>query len=66
MFSLWHCLQHGTEIGWLIDPSEKTIFVYRPRQEIAVFDQPEMILPPPEFAKELHLTVSDLFSWLVN
>ena len=64
--NILHCLQHGTEIGWLIDPSEKTIFVYRPRQEIAVFDQPEMILPPPEFAKELHLTVSDLFGWLLE
>ena len=64
--NILHCLQNGTEIGWLIDPSEKTIFVYRRRQEITVFDRPEMILPPPEFASQLHLTVNDLFAWLLD
>lgn len=59
-----HCLKQGTQMGWLIDPDEQTVFVYCPHRETEVFDQPEAVLPVPAFARELHLTVSDLFSWL--
>jgi Uma2 family endonuclease len=62
--NILHCLKHGTQIGWLIDSEEKTIFVYRPKQETEVFDDPEAVLPMPSFASELHLTVQDLFAWL--
>lgn len=60
-----HCLQYGTQMGWLIDPAEKTVFVYRPRQETEVFDTPEVRLPVPTFVSELTLTLQELFSWLV-
>ena len=36
-----HCLRHKTQIGWLIDPDEQTVFVYLPEQQTQVFDQPE-------------------------
>ena len=52
-------------MGWLIDPAEKTVFVYRPRQETEVFDTPEVRLPVPTFVSELTLTLQELFSWLV-
>ncbi|MEM9979998.1 MAG: Uma2 family endonuclease [Cyanobacteria bacterium P01_D01_bin.2] len=60
-----HCLQYGTQMGWLIDPAEKTVFVYRPRQETEVFDTLEVRLPVPSFVSELTLTLQELFSWLV-
>lgn len=63
--NILHCLKHGTLMGWLIDPEEKTIFVYRPGQEPEVFDEPEALLPVPPFASELKLTVKDLFDWLL-
>ena len=25
-----HCLAHGSELGWLIDPQERTVLVFRP------------------------------------
>ena len=53
-------------MGWLIDPSEQTVFVYRPKQEMEVFDQSDSILPMPSFASELCLTVKDLFAWLLE
>ena len=52
-------------MGWLIDPDEKTVFVYRPKQEIEIFDQPEILLPIPSFISELTLTIKDLFAWLL-
>ena len=63
--NILHCLKHGTQIGWLIDPDEKTVLVYQPKQEIEVYDEPDELLPVPSFLSELNLTVKDLFAWLV-
>jgi len=36
--NILHCLKHGTQIGWLINPEEKSVFGYGPTQstEVAV------------------------------
>lgn len=57
------CLESGCELAWIIDPQEKTIFVYSP-QKVAFFDMDSDILPVPDFIKELKLTNGDVFSWL--
>ncbi|NJL48817.1 MAG: hypothetical protein HC929_16755 [Leptolyngbyaceae cyanobacterium SM2_5_2] len=64
--NILHCLRHGTQIGWLIDPDEKTVFVYCPKQEIDVFDQPTDKLPVPAFATDLSLTISNFLAGLWN
>jgi Uma2 family endonuclease len=64
--TILHCLKHGTQMGWLIDPDEQTVFVYRSKQETEVFDEPDQILPMPPFASELHLTIKDVFAWLLG
>ncbi len=64
--NILHCLDHGTEIGWLIDPDEKTVFVYFPKQQILVFDRLEQKIPLPTFAQELQLTVNDIFALLLE
>ena len=63
--NILHCLRHETQMGWLIDPDEKAVIVYLPKQEIEVFDEPDMLLPVPSFVSELNLTVQDLFNWLM-
>jgi Uma2 family endonuclease len=63
---LLHCLQNGTEMGWLIDPQEQTIFVFRSQQPPSAFDEPEQTLLVPSFAHELTLSVGELFSWLLD
>ncbi len=62
--NILHCLNHDTQMGWLIDPDEQTVFVYRPKQQTEVFDEPDAILPVPSFTSELKLTIRDLFAWL--
>ena len=62
--NILHCLKHGTQMGWLIDPDEKSVFVYRPKQEIEVFDESAQLLPMPAYMSDLELTVKDLFGWL--
>ncbi|MBC6418099.1 MAG: Uma2 family endonuclease [Prochloron sp. SP5CPC1] len=64
--NILHCLKHGTKMGWLIEPNEQTVFIYRPGQEIEVFDQPDEIIIVPSLASELHLTIKDLFAWLLE
>ncbi|MBW4540836.1 MAG: Uma2 family endonuclease [Myxacorys chilensis ATA2-1-KO14] len=64
--NILHCLKHGTQLGWLIDPSEKTVFVCAPNHPGDFFDEPEQIIPVPDFAKDLQLTVQQLFDWLLN
>lgn len=59
-----HCLKHGAQLGWLIDPAEQTVFVYFPDQRVLVFDALDDCLPVPGFAQALEVTVRDLFGWL--
>ena len=63
-----HCLQHGTQLGWLIDPDEQTIFVHSPNRPLQVFDlssQQEQ-LPVPLFAEVIALSVKKIMDWLID
>jgi Uma2 family endonuclease len=64
--NILYCLRSETQMGWLIDPEEQSVFVYLPDQPTDVFDQPEKRLPTPEFAKDFGLTVGNLFGWLLE
>jgi Uma2 family endonuclease len=61
-----HSLKHGTQLGWLIDPKEKAILIFYPNQSLDWLDQPEQLLPVPDFANNLQLTVGDIFNWLLE
>ncbi|MDJ0677962.1 MAG: Uma2 family endonuclease [Calothrix sp. MO_167.B42] len=62
--NILHCLNYGTDMGWLLDPEESCIFVYGANNSVQVFDEAQMILPVPEFAQAVQLTVSEIFDWL--
>lgn len=64
--NILHCLKYETQVGWLIDPEERSVFVYLPDQATAYYDQPEVQLLVPEFARDFSLTVKDLFNWLLD
>jgi Uma2 family endonuclease len=64
--NILHCLKHGTQMGWLVDPEEQCVFVYLYDQPTAVYDESNLILPVPAFAKDFELTVGRLFSWLME
>jgi Uma2 family endonuclease len=58
------CLKYGCDLGWLIDPEERAIFVYHPHQQPEFFDIKDQVLPVPQFLPDLKLTVGDIFGWL--
>ncbi|MCP2732495.1 Uma2 family endonuclease [Limnofasciculus baicalensis] len=62
--NILHCIAHGTQMGWLIDPDEKLVFVYFANRTIAVFEEANDSLPVPHFAESFSLTLGKLFSWL--
>ena len=51
-------------MGWLIDPAEELIFVYLADRTISIYEEKPDLLPVPEFASSVQLTVDRLFSWL--
>ena len=59
---LLHCSQHGTELGWLIDPEEESILVVFPEQRVQLL---RGTAPLPILSEiELELTVEQVFGWL--
>jgi Uma2 family endonuclease len=60
--NILHCLDYGTQLGWLLDPSEKLAIAFLPKQQpIAIADDQK--LPVPNLL-ELDLTASQMFGWL--
>ena len=57
-----HCLRHGCEIGWLIDPIDRVVLVYRGDRLPSEFTG-DMLLPCLEEVS-LELTVDQMFGWL--
>lgn len=64
--NILNCLKYETQMGWLIDPKEQAVFIYLPDRPTDVFDQLDARLPVPEFALDFHLTVGELFDWLLE
>ncbi|HEY9861627.1 MAG TPA: Uma2 family endonuclease [Candidatus Obscuribacterales bacterium] len=60
--SILHCLKQGCELGWLVDPGDRSILVFLPQQ------QPELRHGNDALTVldgvELQLTAEQIFSWL--
>jgi Uma2 family endonuclease len=59
-----HCLAHSTQMGWLIDPNDRSVFICMPDRTFQIIDEPTTILPVPAFAAAIELTVEQIFSWI--
>jgi Uma2 family endonuclease len=57
------CLSQGTQIGWLIDPEDESVMIFRPNQ-FPDMKSDEEILSVLDPLKELQLSVKEMFSWL--
>ena len=64
--NILHCLDNGTQLGWLIDPQEQSILVYFQGQKPAFFETETDVLTVPDFAKAFNLTLGKLFGWLLE
>lgn len=57
-------LEHGTQMGWLIDPAEKCVFSYTADLPTAFYEEATQQLPVPAFAADFSLTLGTLVGWL--
>lgn len=62
--NILHCLKHGCQMGWLIDPEEKSILIYPSGQQPEFLQESHELLPVPALVSDLQLTVGDIFGWL--
>jgi len=60
--NLLHGSEHGTELGWLIDPEEESILVVFSEQRVRLLHGDASL--PVLRELELVLTVKEVFSWL--
>ncbi|MEM8505618.1 MAG: Uma2 family endonuclease [Cyanobacteria bacterium P01_D01_bin.1] len=59
-----YALDHGTQMGWLIDPKDRSILTCATGAQPQLFTQAEDRLILPNFATALELTLGDVFGWL--
>jgi len=66
--NILHCLKHGTEMGWLLFPKERSLLIFqRDRQPIEInseINSAQKLLVPNFLETELNLTVDQVFGWL--
>jgi Uma2 family endonuclease len=62
--NITHCLAHGTQIGWMVAPDDRSVIIYQSGQGLRIIDEKNAVLPVPPFALAVQLTLDKLFDWL--
>jgi len=60
--NILYCLEHGCQLGWLIDPEDRSILVLFPNRQPVLLQESDL-LPVLEDI-DLELEVTQVFSWL--
>lgn len=60
--NILHCLRHGCQLGWFIDPNDRSVLVFKPCQQPELMQQCDRL--PVLESIELELTVEQVFGWL--
>ena len=60
--NILYSLHHGSQLGWLIDPEDRSILVFQPHQEPLLFQGSDCPLALEQI--NLELSVDNVFSWL--
>lgn len=60
--NLLHCLNHGSRLGWFIDPDDRSILIFLPEQQPVLLRGNQALPVLPEIA--LILTAEQVFDWL--
>ncbi|HIK21446.1 MAG TPA: Uma2 family endonuclease [Synechococcus sp. M44_DOE_062] len=57
-------LDHGCQMGWIVAPEERVVFVCPAGQQPTVHEDPQEVIPAPAFAQGIQLTIATLFGWM--
>lgn len=59
--NILHCLKYGCQLGWLLDPDDRSVIIFQPDQQPQLFYNDRLITLPEI---ELNLSVEQIFDWL--
>ncbi len=62
MGNILHCLKHGCQLGWLVDPDDHSIMIFQPQQQPELYWQNDKLVVLKGI--ELDLTAQQVFDWL--
>ena len=62
--NILHCLKHGCQMGWLLDPDERSLLIYPSGQQPEFLQEGQDALPVPNLVADLQFTIADVFGWL--
>ena len=57
------CLQHGTKLGWFVDPDDESVIIFQ-LDKLPEVKANADFLPVLDVLNNWQLSVADLFSWL--
>lgn len=60
--NILYCLEHGCQLGWLIDPGDRSILAFQRNQQPQLFVQDDELITLSNIT--LKITVSEVFGWL--
>ena len=60
--NILHCLKYGCQLGWLLDPDDRSILVFQPQKQPELRQGKDHLILLGEI--DLTLTVEQIFSWL--
>ena len=60
--NLLHCLHHGSQLGWLIDPNDYSVLILTPQQEIEICRGSQQLQVLTGI--NLQITAEEVFNWL--
>jgi Uma2 family endonuclease len=60
--NLLHCLKHGSQLGWMLDPDDYSVLIVVPQQEPLVCRDDTQLLMLPGITWTL--TAAEVFAWL--
>ena len=60
--NVMHCLAWGGRLGWMLEPEDRSIFGFRPQQELQIYRSDDLLPVLPEI--DLQLTVAQIYRWL--
>ena len=60
--NILHCLKYGCQLGWLLDPDDRSILVFQPKQQPELRQGKDDLIVLDRI--ELNVTVEQVFSWL--
>lgn len=60
--NILHCLDHGCLLGWLVDPDDKSILIFRPNRQPELFKGSDKLIVLD--GTDIELTAEEVFNWL--